>query len=143
VTKRFELRTILSVITGRLLTKRKGLNNNGIGDLYEILGWMTNDSPFTHQIPRFIDECAPWLLRWYPALQTATDALPLLDADIEREGAQQGVELWLGKLALMGLPQSFEIPRIPADDHTTKDPFDELVEMRGTDEGIVIVQPEQ
>jgi len=60
--KTFDVRVILSATTGRLVTKSQGPDDNGIGDLYELLGWMTDDSPFTHQIPRFMQECKPWLL---------------------------------------------------------------------------------
>ena len=42
-TKTFSLRTILTVTTGRLLTKGKTERDNGIGDLYEILGWMSGE----------------------------------------------------------------------------------------------------
>ena len=139
-TKQFELRVLLSVTTGRLLTKSKGDRDNGIGDLYDLLGWMTNDEPYTHQLPRFADECKPWPLRWFPVLQAATDALPLLDFDIASEGAEVGCNLWLGKLELMGLPAAFDVPQIPADDHERKDAIDELVAMLGTDEGIIIAE---
>ena len=51
-TRQFPLRTILTVTTGRLLTKAKGPRDNGIGDLYEILGYMTGDNGvMTHQLP--------------------------------------------------------------------------------------------
>ncbi len=71
-TKVFPLRVLLTVTTGRLLTQSRGPRDNGIGDLYELLGWMTNDEPFTHQLPRFADECKPWILQWFPELQTST-----------------------------------------------------------------------
>ena len=43
-TKRFSLRTVLTVTTGRLLTAPTEDGGNGIGDLYEILGWITMES---------------------------------------------------------------------------------------------------
>ena len=138
-TKRFPLRVLLTVTTGRLLTKSKGPRDNGIGDLYEILGWMTNDSPFTHQLGRFGDECRPWLLRWFPELAAVDGTLPLLDGMIERNGAEIGVDLWLKSLPLK---TEYDVPRIPKDDHESKHPYDELVAMRGTDENIVLVKPD-
>lgn len=140
-TRTFPLRVILSVTTGRLLTKSKGKRDNGIGDLYELLGHMTNDKPFTHQLPRFNEECKPWLLRWFPELQSLTsgvnnfcDNLPNKEAS-KREMINayvMGIEDQIGK-------NEYEVPRIPMDDHERKHPYDELVVMRGTDEGIEIV----
>jgi hypothetical protein len=139
-TKTFSLRTVLTVTTGRLLTKPKGERDNGIGDLYELLGWMTNDSPFTHQLGRFAEECKPWLLRWFPNLQHATDTLANLDKLLKIDRSN-GVELWLKAIIAGGQPSELEVPRIPRDDHTVKDAYDELVEMRGTDEGIELLNP--
>lgn len=137
-TKRFPVRVLLSVTTELLLTKPRGDRDNGIGDLYEILGWMTNDSPFTHQLPRFNEECKPWLLRWFPELAAANDHLDALQGLIRVHGSH-GVDQWVAKL---GLPAEYDVPRIPADDHEQKHPYDELVAMRGTDEGVIVFKPE-
>lgn len=139
-TKRFELRVLLTITTSRLLTKSPGPDDNGIGDLYDILGWMTNDQPFTHQLPRFAEECKPWLMRWFPGLKAGAVGLPLLDAAIAEHGGKIGCEKWLGMLELAGLPRDYDVPRIPRDDHDRKHPYDELVAMRGTDDGIVVIK---
>lgn len=130
--KTFSLGAVLSVATDRLLTD--------IGDLYKILGWMTGDSPYTHQLPRFMQECRPWLLRWFPDLQKAVDAQPQLNAMIAAQGAEQACKTWLETLIAGGQPAEFEIEQISSDDHTRKNPYDELVEMRGTDEGIIVAE---
>ena len=89
-TKQFDLRVLLTVTTGRLLTKSLEPGDNGISALYDLLGWMTNDQPFTHKLPRFADECNPWLLRWFPELaQVETDTL---DELIKTHGAETGIE---------------------------------------------------
>lgn len=138
-TQRFPLRVLLTVTTGRLLTERKGPHDNGISDLYRLLFWMTNDQPFTHQLPRFAGECKPWLLRWFPEIGKANVAF--LDELIRVEGGEKGVEAWLeGLPALIGCKAEYDVPRIPADDHDKKHPVQELAEMRGTDEGIVVVK---
>lgn len=137
-TSAFPLRVLLTVTTGRLLTKSKGPSNNGIGDLYELLGWMTNDSPMSHQLPRFGDECKPWLLRWFPILERVNDKLDALDEIIKLLGAEKGVEAWLGGFANI-MPQSFDVPRIPQDDHDKRCPIEEAVEMVGA-ERVVVVQ---
>lgn len=139
-TKTFSLRTILTATTGRFLCKRKSSNDNGIGDLYELLRWMTNDDPCTHQLGRFADECVPWLLRWFPELGAMeelvkTEMARLKTKDpVYAEGFIEGVIERIG-----GGKQEYDVPRIPADDHVVKNPYDELVEIRGTDEGIVII----
>ena len=130
-TKTISTLAVVSVTTGRLLTRPKeGEKGNGIEQMYELLGWMTEDSPFTHQLPRFAEECKPWLLRWFPELQEITDQIELkCDAGCVQE-AQNAIISRFGP--------TMEIGRIPRDDHEIKDPYDELVIMRGSDEGIVI-----
>lgn len=129
MTKRFALRTVLTVTTGRLLTKSKGESDNGIGDLYELLGWMTDDQPFTHQLPRFGKECDPWLREWFPELAKADDAVPRLDELMKLNGAGEGIERWLNELTDAGMPETFDIGRIPPKSHTAKNPIGELAEM--------------
>lgn len=133
-TQSFPLRVLLTVTTGRLLTEAKGPSDNGIGDLYEILGWMTEDPPFTHQLGRFGEECKPWLLTWFPELAYASVSLNSLDkwlkADKTGTGSE-GVKMWLAELKMMfsSIKDSYDVPRIPKEDHTPKDPVEELEEM--------------
>lgn len=127
--KTFNLETVLTVTTDRLLTE--------MDSLYSILGWMTNDKPYTSQIPRFMDECKPWLIRWFPELGKV-DVLEL-DEKIKTLGGKDGCRQWVAGL---DLPKNYEIGKIPADDHVVKNAYDELVEQRGTDEGIVVVDHE-
>jgi hypothetical protein len=54
-TQQFTLGEVLSIATTKLLTPFEGV--------YRILNWMTDDSLYTHQLPRACDECKPWLLR--------------------------------------------------------------------------------
>ena len=99
--------------------------------MYELLGWMTDDSPFTHQLGRFAEECRPWIHRWYPEIIEA-------DAEIVRRcEAGEVAEVQQDMLARFG--ETIELEKIPRDDHDTKHPIDELIAMRGTDEGIVMV----
>lgn len=137
-TKRFPLRTVLTVTTGRLLTKPEGPRDNGIGDLYKLLGWMTDDSPFTHQLPRFGKECEPWLLKWFPDMAKATDALPQLDSLMELKGNETGIELWLEALIAGGQPEYLDIPRIPKGEHVKRNPLEELTDMVGADRVVVV-----
>jgi hypothetical protein len=142
-TKTFPVRVLLTVTTGRLLTKSRGERDNGIGDMYGLLGWMTNDQPFTHQLGRFAEECKPWLLRWFPELADEEPWVQVALADVPKERVEQEIEAYLMAAQKRGCKPEYAVPRIPADDHQCKNAYDELVEMRGTDEGIIIVKPEE
>lgn len=131
-TRTFDLRVVLTVTTGRLLTKPRP-GSNGIEDLYEILSWMTDDSPYTHQLGRFAQDCKPWLLRWYPQLEAIE--LPVLDSAVVIESWIKTMEEEFGTELAIG--------KIPRDDHEQKNPYDELVAMRGTDEGIIAIDTAQ
>ena len=142
--KTFPLRVILTVTTDRLLTEPKD-GGNGIGDLYAILNHMTQDNLFTHQLGRASEECKPWLLRWYPELAACgvDKSMDSLDRwlNADRVGGSEAVRMWLTELKMMfpNLRDEYEIGQLPADDHEVKDAFDELVEMRGTDELIILI----
>lgn len=145
-TRKFPLRTVLTVTTGRLLTRRRGPHDNGIDDLYDILAHMTNDSVWTHQLGRFGNECRPWLLRWFPELDSpvmrnATAELEDMDAlATGLDERRTWTDTWIDSLIAQGICHSqYEIGQIPRDDHEVKDPYDELVIMRGTDEGIILI----
>lgn len=77
--KIFSLEAVLSVTTGRLLTKAKGKSNNGIGDIYDLLNFMCAEDVYTHQLGRFADECRSYILRQYPQLAIAKEKLTTLD----------------------------------------------------------------
>ena len=120
--RHFHLGDILSITTGRLVSPRL------IEGVYDILGYMTRDTLWTHQLPRASGECRPWLLRWHPQLAE-------VDASIVNS---ENWEQWLAcQVTLFG--RTLPVQRIPADDHERKHPWDELVAMRGTDEGIIPV----
>jgi len=68
-TKDFPTLAVLSVTSGRLLTETKDASEgNGIDQIYEILGWMADDLSFTWQLGQFVEECKPWIYRWYPEI---------------------------------------------------------------------------
>lgn len=136
-TKQFPLRVLLTVTTGRLLTASRGPRDNGISDLYQLLGWMTNDKPFTHQLERFANECKPWLYKWFPELMKADGLLDSLDDCIQRLGAPEGVKQWLSSL---NLPPVYDVPQIHAGDHKPKNPVAELIEIQESKDGIIIIQ---
>ncbi len=133
-TKRFSLRTVLTVTTGRFLCEPKpGQSGNGIEQLCELLAWMTNDTPFTHQLPRFGRECTPWLLRWFPELEAVNGQLDKLDGILKERDSKEACNLWMTyvRLVFPDLKEVYDVPRIPADDHARINPITEAVAKMG------------
>lgn len=60
--RRFPLDEIVTCVTGRLVAKRK------IEACYDLLGYMTDTQPFTHQLPRLNKVCAEHLTAIHPEL---------------------------------------------------------------------------
>lgn len=110
----FALGDVLSVTTGRLVSP------SGIVGVYDILNFMTRDKLYTHQLPRACRECAPWLLRQHPQLAAVVGAE--VTPENWREWIAAQVEQFGKELA---------IEPIPHDDHTYRDPLEELQEMAG------------
>lgn len=139
----FPLRVVLTLTTGKLLTKSRGDRDNGISDLYELLEHMAGEAPFTHQLGRFGDECKPWLYRWYPELVSVEGRLDKLADWIAKsqDGPETGIVYWLAEIKMLfpELKDEYEIGQIPRDDHEAKDSYDELVAALGTDENIIVV----
>ena len=132
----FHVSDVLSISNGRLVSTRH------VDGIYDILNWLTQDNLFTHQLPRASEECRPWQLRWFPELEKANtaEANAALDAAIDESGGDDGCTAWMLLLReLYGIRESYELKPIPRDDHEHKDPYDEMVQMRGTDEGIIIL----
>lgn len=130
-TRKFPLNVVLTVTTGRLLTKSCGPDDNGIGDLYDLLGWMTDDSPYTHQLPRFCSECKPWLLAQFPRLAELHDqVIEACDSGWKDSGAfasfVEGMMWGMGERIGM---HKFKIPKGCVRSHVAKNPITELAEM--------------
>lgn len=149
-TKRFPLRVLLTVTTDRLLTEPTPCPHspsgfdNGIGDLYQLLGWLTDDSPFTHQLGRFSKECKPHLFRWFPELGTANACLGKLGRWLKSDRTpmkQESIQMWITEIKMLDprIKDHYDVPRIPKDDHRPMNPIEELVAMRGTNEGVIVV----
>jgi hypothetical protein len=126
--KTFELGDVLTITTGKLVAR------GGMNAVYNILNYMTDDTLFTHQLPRAMDECRPYLLKQFP--QLADMIMP------EDFGGKAGVLAWLW-VQEQAYGNSFEVEPIPQDDHTFKDPVTELVELVGPDKAIIVSLPEE
>jgi hypothetical protein len=107
--KLFHLGDILSITTGKLVSKRH------IEGVYDILNFMTRDNLFTHQLGRAADECRPALLAQHPQLATITAGKVTPDnfkAWIEAQCAEFGDELM--------------VQQLPEHAHEVIDPMSEL-----------------
>lgn len=93
--KMFHLGDILSITTGRLVSK------NHIVGVYDILNFMTSDNLFTHQLGRASDECKPALLSQHPQLAAVTGdevTAENFKAWLDAQCAEFGEELMVEKL---------------------------------------------
>lgn len=135
-TKDFPTLAVLSVTSGRLLTQPKDAGEgNGIDQIYEVLEWMSDDLPFTHQLVRFIEECKPWIYRWHPEIIEADKWIE--NKLIERCETENVKACQAAMLAKFG--KTITLQKIPQSYHDIKDPFDELVEMCKADNTEIVV----
>jgi hypothetical protein len=142
-TKTFSLRTVLTVTTGRLLTEPKGPNDNGIGDLYELLNWITGDNLFTHQLPRAGETAKPYLLKCFPELWPVCASLNSLDQWIakDRTGGHEGIKMWLTEIRMMfpEIKAAYDIAPLP-DGWVHVDPIIEAETMVGDRSKIIVLE---
>jgi len=131
-TKMFPLNVVLTVTTGRLLTTSNNPGDNGIGQLYEILNWITDDNLYTHQLARVAKECKPFLFEQFIELESVGVLwLDVLDALMKKHEAKKGIELWIDelKIKIPELKNEYNIPQMPKDKHEIKDPILEAEDM--------------
>lgn len=132
-TKTFKLGTVLSVTTGRLLTERKSPNDNGIGDMYEILSWITGWEAWTHSLGRSAEEAKPWLLKCFPELRLAEAGLQSLQQWIDNAPTcpDEGIKMWLAELLMMHpeIQTSYEVEPMPNQRTEHPNPLVELQQM--------------
>jgi len=108
--KTFHIGDVLSITTGKLLSKDK---MNGV---YNILNFMTGESLFTHQLPRAADRCKLVLLDYYPELKgvdfaKGRDFEPWLEEQCNEYG------------------EFLDVPKLPKGVYTSVAPLVELSEM--------------
>ncbi len=109
---KFALGTVLSVTTGRLVSE------NGIGEVYEILNFMTGVGLYAHQLPRAAGVCGPVLLEQHPGLKNVNRKFP---AKAWRKWLAKQKELHGEWLTVEPLAQGV---------YTAEDPVTELSKMR-------------
>lgn len=126
-TKNFSLGDILSVTTGRLVSR------DHITGVYAILNHMTGEDLYTHQLPRACDECSGPLLAQHPQLAD----VPLPEAFIDEEH----VWVWLDD---MERQYGASLPVSPLDPaaHAVIDPLGEACDMVGSEKVFVVPSEE-
>lgn len=120
--REFHISAVISAATGIHVAIE------GVGAFYDLLGYMTNSTPMTHQLPRLADECGPSLRAQHPEL-IAEPIPPISSMD--------DVHAWLATL----YPKYGEtVPVHPLDpgDHTEINPIAELLMMK-PDAQIIVV----
>lgn len=122
-TKTFSLGAVLSVTTGRLLAD--------IGECYEILGWMTGESLFTHQLPRAGEECLGPLLEQHPDLRCVV--VPEFDTPDE-------YMTWLHDVAVPEYGATREVAPLAAGVRSYVDPLTELDGMLRPDQQVIMAR---
>ena len=120
-TREFHIGDVLSITSGFLVSPR------GMEGVTEILDYVTGDHLFTHQLPRAARESEAWLLEQHPYLKNIdcsgmdADSIPLF---LEGIVAQHGKML--------------RIRPLPDGKHEVRDAYQELVEMKGKENVLVI-----
>jgi hypothetical protein len=134
--KSFHISDVLSATTGRLVSSRH------MEGVYDILNFVTGDNLYTHQLPRAMRECEPWLRTQFPTLfpddpitAKAIEGMETLMADGDtREQRGDKIARWVDCLRQAhALPEMLTVYEMGADMHTRIDPADELRAMVGDD----------
>ena len=112
---------IISVAAGRLCCK-------DIGDVYKLIQYMTGEDIMTHQLPRACDACFPCLAKQFPWLENCRD-------EINGENYKQ----WTDE-KVMQHGTSLPVSPLPEGAFEHMDPIAELIAMRGSAKGVVVVQ---
>lgn len=120
-TRDFPLGDILSVTTGRLLSR------DGMDGVYQILSYLTADDIYTHQIPAAIDATHLGVLSQHPQLVGVT---PVTNADLENI---------YGWLAVQEQRFGASLPLSPVESWGVHDPIRELVDRFGPGSVIPVV----
>lgn len=128
----FSTAIVLSVTVDRFVC-------DNIGQIYEILNYITGDNLFTHALPRAGRFAKPFILEAYPELAIPTDKESELDATgtMERSEVRPFIDRWLASL---NLPASYEIES-HADAWLAMDPVSELEGMVGKDRVLTVALP--
>lgn len=114
----FKLEEVISAVRGVLLCD--------IGQIYEVLNFLTGDDLMTHQLPRAGKDVQPSVFAQHPFLK---------DLDLSRINK----DTWKQELDLLKKEWPNELELTPMKDYMPKDPLEEIIEMKGGSENVIIV----
>lgn len=119
----FPLADALSITTDKLLSR------SHMGGIYEILGYMTGQSLFTHQLPDAADKAKPALIEQHPHL-----------ADIQPPDGLDRADLmaWLVEAERVH-GETIEVA--PLSDWEHRDPIEDLCDKVGAEKVYVVPVP--
>lgn len=118
--KEFKIEVVLSAIQGVLLCK--------IGEVYEVLNFLTGDNLYTHQLPRAGQVCRVKVFQQHPFLKT-----------IDLEGVT--TQNWKQVIDKIKELHPHTISLTPIDNWHHIDPVEEAAEMMGGTDKIITVNP--
>ena len=142
--RKFHISDVLSVTIGRLVSSRH------MAGIYEILNFLTGDTLYTHQLPRAMRECEPWLRTQFsdlfPDNPLTAAAIAGLEAlmDENDTASQRGAKMavWVEQLRIAhGLPEMLPVYELGVDMHTHIDPIEEAKAMVG-DKNVIVIENE-
>lgn len=130
-TKLFHIGDIITITSGGIMVSPRKIKG-----VYDILGWMTGEQLFNHQLIRALGQCEPILKELYPAI--AAIKIPNFDHLPESDRGDAWIT-WLGQQAdLFG--ETLPVPKLTV--HTPVDPIQELTEMM-VNKPIIVVASEE
>lgn len=109
--REFDISDVLTVTTGRLVSTRH------VEGVYDILGYMSGEALFTHQLPRVLREAKPILLAQHPQL-AGVDA-----TKVTPENVAEHVAGWRAEFG-----DTLPVSPMNEDQHERIDPVSELAE---------------
>jgi hypothetical protein len=121
-TKDFHVSDVLSITTGRLLSTRH------MEGIYDILNFMTNDDLMTHQLPRAMEQCQPFIFEQHPQLKNLS---------VDEFETDDGVRNWVEEQGKK-FGHMLKIEQIPSNKYEHRDPIKEAVEMCGAEKIMVV-----
>jgi len=132
--RKFHTGALLSITT-RIAFQVPGYEYT-LACVYDILGFMCGEEPYTHSLPRFRVEALPYLLDQHPWLRDVT--YPPCPAG---EDKKQHATDWLQKICAQ-YGEWFDVEPIPMDDHDILSPEEDLKRLgfKGT---IITIDPSE
>ena len=143
---RYPVDVVLSLSTGRLVTREESDGSNGFQHVHELITHMLGYDVWTHQLPRVAPQCEEEIRKQFPELSMVnTGPLDLL---VERhqgnqEKIRESINQWVAReIDRCGLQADYEVAPI-ANPPEPRNPLAELSEMVPPEKIIPVITPEK